>query len=77
VRPPRPADRCGRVSRPDHNHRPKVSQGRPALKDGPNVERTLKRPITGSALQRACYVSAAVYAGAGLLMCCAENPFSA
>jgi len=37
---------------------------RPALKDGSKAERTLKRPWTGSALQRACSLSTGVYAGA-------------
>jgi ferredoxin-type protein NapH len=37
----------------------------PVLKNGSNAERTLKRPNNDSALQRACDVSAGVYAGGG------------
>jgi len=41
-----------------------LMEARPALKDGSKMERTLKRPRIGSALQRACSVSTGVYAGA-------------
>jgi len=41
-----------------------VKEARPALKDGPDAEKALKRPRIGSALQRVCSLSTGVYAGA-------------
>jgi len=50
---------------------------RPALKDGSNRKRTLKRPRTGSALQRACAASTGVYAGAESHLSAPKDIFSA